>query len=76
MKYFRIGAALDTILTAPETFDQQFRIIDANRPWGLMAKFIENLPKGLTKESPKSEYQQAYEEAGYKMHIDRVVDSL
>lgn len=76
MKYFRVGSALDTILTAPETFDKQFKVIDANRPWGLMAKFIENLPAGLTKTSDKSNYEKAYEEAGYKMHIDRVIDSL
>ena len=42
--YFRTGSALDCLLTSPERWDDDFKVIDVNRPWGLMGKFIDNLP--------------------------------
>lgn len=72
-KHFRIGSALDCILTSPEIWEDEFVVVDAIRPYGLLGKFVENLPPHLKPDSPMSEYQQAYEESGYKMKLDRVI---
>lgn len=73
-KFFRIGSALDCLLTDPGRWEQDFIVVDATRPYGFMGKFIENLPIGLTTTSEFSMYQQAYEAAGYKMALEKVVD--
>lgn len=73
-KFFRIGSALDCLLTDPDRWIFDFIVVDANRPYGFMGKFIENLPIGLTTDSPKEMYQEAYDSAGYKMSIDKVID--
>lgn len=71
--YFRIGAALDCLLTSPERWEEDFLVIDANRPYGLLGKFIEKLPSGLTVNSPLELYMEAYRDSGYKMWPDKVV---
>lgn len=75
-KYFRIGSALDCLLTSPELWDDEFEVVDANRPYGLMAKFIDNLPSGLTPDSPEEDYQEAYDKSGYKMKLSRVISNF
>lgn len=74
--YFRVGAALDCLLTSPERWDYDFTVVEVNRPYGLMGKFIDELPSGLTPESDLSLYQEAYDKAGYKMWLDKVVDKF
>lgn len=71
--YFRIGSALDCLLTSPERWELDFNVVDANRPYGLMGKFIDNLPRNLTAFSENELYQEAYDKSGYKMSIDRVI---
>lgn len=73
-RFFRIGSALDCLLTSPERWDKDFIVVDANRPYGFMGKFIDNLPSGLTMDSPFVLYQEAYDLAGYKMSLDKVID--
>lgn len=74
--YFRIGSALDCLLTSPERWDEDFKVIAVNRPFGLMGKFIDNLPPNLTIFSTPDNYQEAYDKAGYKMKIERVIDNF
>lgn len=64
---------MDTLLTAPSTFDSEFDVIDAVRPSGLLSKFIDNLPIGITEDSPESAYQEAYEKSGYKAKLSTVI---
>ena len=71
-RYFRIGSALDTLLTDNEEFHNEFKIVSSVRPWGLMGKFVDALPLGLEQDAPQEQYQEAYEKSGYKMRIDRV----
>ena len=73
-KHFRIGSALDCILTGNGIFEEEFLVVDASKPFGFMGKFIEALPSGITPEAPIEMYREAYDKAGYKMKIDRVID--
>ncbi len=75
-KYFRIGSALDCILTSPERWEQDFKVIEATRPYGFMGKFIDNLPENLSIISPVEMYQEAYDKAGYKMSIHNVISKF
>lgn len=73
-KHFRVGKALDTLLTSTDNFNDFFEVVDVNRPLGLMGKFVDNLPKNLTKDSDISLYDEAYDKSGYKMKKERVVE--
>ena len=75
--HFRIGSALDCQLTSPELWDEKFLVIEATRPMGFMGKFIDNLPSGLDPLlSDISLYQEAYDKAGYKMSINKVIEKM
>lgn len=71
-----MGSALDCLLTSPERWELDFVVIDAVRPYGLLGKFIDALPPGLTIESDIREYDAAYTDSGYKMWIDKVVEKF
>jgi len=75
-KHFRIGSALDCILTGNGVFEDEFLVVDASKPFGFMGKFVESLPAGITPEASVDMYKEAYDKAGYKMKIDRVIDSF
>lgn len=75
-KAFRIGSALDCLLTSPSRWEQDFKVVDVVRPSGLMQKFIDALPPLLTEDSSLENYQQAYEISGYKKAIAQVVKDL
>ena len=62
-RFFRIGSALDCLLTSPERWEEDFAVVDAVKPWGLMGKFIDSLPMGLTIFSPTESYQEAYDKS-------------
>lgn len=64
------------MLTTPERWDTEFVVIDVARPYGLMAKFIDNLPSGLNVMSTLEPYEEAYVKSGYKMSLERVVSKL
>lgn len=64
------------MLTAPETFETDFQIIDVVRPQGLLGKFVSALPLNLTPLSPPELYQDAHALAEYKISIDRAVRAL
>lgn len=72
-KYFRIGSALDTLLTAPSTFKDEFDVINVDRPSGLLGKFIDNLPIGVTLDSPEERFYEAYDKSGYKAKLSTVL---
>lgn len=72
----RIGSAVDCLLTSPERWEGDFVVGDVYKPYGLMFKFVSNLPKGLTIDSPTESYQAAYEKAGYKKDISWVVNQF
>lgn len=74
--HFRIGAAVDCLLTSPERFEQDFKVVWASRPYGLMGKFVSNLPPGIDQHSPQEMYEEAYVKAGYKMGIGWVVSKF
>lgn len=75
-KHFRIGSGLDCRLTNGAEFDNEFMVIDVSKPYGYMGKFIDYLPASLTPDSSFDLYKEAYDKAGYKMKIDKVVDSF
>jgi len=75
-RYYRIGAALDTLRTEPDSFQDRFAVINADKPFGLMGKFIDALPPDLTEESPIEAFEEAYKESGYRMNINTVVNKL
>ena len=54
-------------------WEENFVTIDVNRPFGLMGKFIDELPSGLEPDSDQSLYQEAYNASGYKMWMDKVI---
>lgn len=72
----RIGSAVDCLLTSPERWDDDFVVGDVFKPFGLMFKFVKNLPKGLTIDSPLEDYKEAYDKAGYKKSVAWVVDQF
>jgi hypothetical protein len=74
--HFRIGKALDTLLTDPDAFDDNFYVTVVARPKGLMCKFIDQLPLNLTKTSDTELYRQAYDTAGYAQNISTVIRNL
>lgn len=74
--FFRIGSALDCLLTSPERWSQDFVVVDVSKPYGLMGRFIDALPSGLSSLSDPLLYQEAYDKAGYKMALDKVIDKL
>lgn len=75
--HFRIGSALDCLLTTPLLWDDLFIVIDAKRPMGFMGKFIDNLPSGLDPLlSDTIQYKEAYDKAGYKARIETIISKL
>lgn len=74
--FFRIGAAVDCLLTSPERFNDDFVVVNVNRPYGLMGKFIDRLPPGLTPSSDADLYMEAYINAGYKMSLEWVISKM
>ena len=74
--HFRMGATLDCLLTDPTRWDKEFIVVDATRPYGFMGKFVDNLPSGLTELSSQELYQEAYDKAGYRMAINKVIDKF
>lgn len=75
-KHYRVGSALDCLLTDNDNFDDQFEVIDATRPYGLMAKFVDHLPKGLHPDSPLLSYVMAYEASGYKTKLEKIIEKF
>lgn len=75
-KYFRIGGALDCLLTDPDRWEIDFEVVDAVKPWGLMGKFVDNLPTGQTIFSSRDSFQEAYDKSGYKMKLDTVISKF
>ena len=74
--YFRIGSAIDCLLTSKERWETDFIVIKVNRPYGFMAKFIDLLPPGLTPMSLDSYYKIAYDQSGYKMRLEKVIEKF
>jgi hypothetical protein len=72
-KAFRIGSAVDCLLTDPSRWDDEFVVSDCVRPNGLMSKFVDELPCELTS---NKDYQVAYEKSGYKIKIEKVIDKF
>jgi len=75
-RHFRIGDAIDCMMTTPEAFADEFQIISGNRPSGKMGVFADALPLGLTPDSDQSAYTEAYQKAEYKYPIGSVIDWL
>ena len=57
-KHFRIGSALDAMLTDWESWERDYIVLSSYRPSGMMEKFINNLPHGLTIDSDIESLQQ------------------
>ena len=74
-RHFRVGSALDCMLTGGD-FAKEFVIADIIRPYGFMSKFVESLPDNLTLQSDFTAYVEAYQKAGYKMPIERVISNF
>lgn len=75
-RYFRVGSAIDCLLTTPALFNDEFVVMYERRPTGLMGVFIDALPLDLTEESEEDLYQVAYEKSGYKRNIGTVIHHL
>jgi hypothetical protein len=74
--HFRIGGAIDTLLTNKKAFNDLYMIGTLDRPGGLMAIFIDSLPLDLTEESQLKEYEEAYIRSGYSIPLTLVVKRL
>lgn len=74
--HFRIGSAVDTLLTNKTEFNSLFFVEGMGRPGGITGIFIDNLPLGLTEESPLDDFVDAYRTAGYNISIERAVNTL
>jgi hypothetical protein len=76
-RHFRIGGAIDMILTQPvEEFQKQYAVLEKSRPNGMMGIFIDALPLDLTEESSEEEYMEAYTKSGFKWSITNCIKSL
>lgn len=73
---FRIGGAIDCLMTTPEQFQEEYWVSSDTRPWGRMGTFIDNLSLDIDENSTLPEYQEAYEKAGYKLKLETVVAQL
>lgn len=76
VSHFRVGSAVDIALTNPTIFNETFEVIDCSRPYGLMGKFIDNLPCNLQEDSAASLYEDAYRISKYKTDIKSVIKAL
>lgn len=74
--FFTVGAAIDCLLTSPERFEDDFRVVELNEPTGLFGKFIKGLPPNLTPMSDTGDYMMAYIKSGYKKPIDWVINNF
>lgn len=74
--HFRIGSAVDTLLTNTSEFNKLFYINGLGRPSGLTGIFLDSISLDLHEDSPLEAYSEAYMKAGFNMPIDRVVKSL
>ncbi len=75
-QHYRVGSAIDALLTNPEVFSKQFYVWTHSRPGGLMARFIEALPQDLwlLDDSEKDmAYGLAYQASGYKKNKNSVI---
>lgn len=75
-EFFRIGGALDCLLTDPENWEERFIILDVERPTGKMMDFVKALPPGLTERSPLEDFAAAREAAAYKYPLKWCVDNF
>lgn len=75
-RHFRIGAALDCLMTDPGSFNDEFVVLYQNRPSGKMGVFIDSLPLDLVEDSDKELYREAYEVAAYRTRLETIIDSL
>ena len=76
-RHFRIGGALDILLTqGVGVFNQYYMVAPKERPSGMMGTFIDKLPLDVDNTSPEEAYQEAYEIGGYKLPLKTVVDNL
>jgi len=91
-RHFRIGSAVDTLLTDPGKFNDLFFIFTQSKPSGLAGKFIDNLPLFALNEENEpiygsegtlvsfnrdfSLYEEAYNKAGYKIPIRTVIQNF
>ena len=83
-KHFRIGSAIDCLITEPHKFNDLFHVSNLNNPSGLMGKFIYYLPQGIEKikevedmtESDLEVYKVAWEKAEYKTPLKTVVKNF
>jgi len=48
-------------------------ISEGNKPSGLLGKFVDELPRYITKSDELSAYEEAYQKAGYKASLENVV---
>lgn len=74
--HFRVGGALDTILTNKNKFNDLYVVETMRRPGGLMGLFIDNLPLDLTENSPDDAYLEAYDKSGYRIPLSLVKKRL
>lgn len=91
-RHFRVGKAIDTLLTDKHQFDKLFFIFTQSKPSGLAGKFIDNLPLFALNEENEpiygsegtlvsfnrdtSLYEEAYNKAGYKIPIRTVIQNF
>lgn len=91
-RYFRIGSAVDCLLTDPKRWEEDFWIFNLAKPSGNMGIFLDNLPLyALNEENTPiyndegnivayqrnlSLYEDAYKKAKYKLPIGTVVQNF
>ena len=68
--HFRIGGAVDMLLTQPDEFDNEYLCVEASKVGGMMGTFIENLPTPICDVSliDPEEYRRAFDATNLKSY--------
>ena len=83
-KHFRIGSAVDYILTGDDSFYNAYRVIQYSRPSAMMGDFVDHLIDILKNvdiaeiavDDWLNYYMEAYSKTGYKTKLETVIKNF
>jgi hypothetical protein len=83
-RHFRIGSAVDYVLTGSESFYNKYRLVVHQRPAAMMGEFVDRLLElvkdrgihDISVEDWEIYYLDAYDKTGYKTKVETVVKNF
>ena len=83
-RHFRIGSAVDYVLTGEESFYNKYRLVHHSRPTGMMGDFVDHLLEivsdkdimNIAAEDWEIFYHEAYTRSGYKTKAETVIKNF